>query len=66
MGDRVELRPIIERPIEPLWFVEARAIKAAFHHFKGSITHAAKALGVSRSTMYRKAIEHGLVPKKGK
>ncbi len=46
--------------VEPLEKVEARAIQRALEHFGGNQSLAAKALGISRSTLWRKLREYGL------
>jgi DNA-binding NtrC family response regulator len=41
--------------------LETLAIQSALSHFSHNVTHAAKALGMSKSTLYRKMAEKGLV-----
>lgn len=43
--------------------VERTQILRALEHFQGNHTHAAKALGISRSTLVRKIKVHGIDPK---
>lgn len=40
--------------------IEADAIRAALHHYKGHMSEAARRLGIGRSTLYRKLAELGL------
>ena len=46
--------------VEPLDVVEARAIQRALEHFGGNQSLTAKALGISRSTLWRKLREYGI------
>ena len=46
--------PGAERPIEPLWLVEKRAIEDAITRCDGNIPRAAALLEISPSTIYRK------------
>lgn len=46
--------------IEPLDRMEARAIRQALEHFGGNQSLTAKALGISRSTLWRKLREYGI------
>ncbi len=48
--------------IEPLTAVEARAIRQALETLKGNQSLAAKKLGISRSTLWRKMREYGIEP----
>lgn len=40
--------------------LEHRAVRAALKHFKGNVTQAAKALGLTRGAMYRRLEKHDL------
>ena len=40
--------------------LEHRAIRAALTHFQGNVSHAAKALGLTRGAMYRRLEKYGL------
>lgn len=40
--------------------LEHRAVRAALKHFKGNVTQAAKALGLTRGAMYRRLEKYDL------
>ncbi|QTL35921.1 sigma-54-dependent transcriptional regulator [Pseudoalteromonas viridis] len=40
--------------------LEQRAIRAALKHYQGNVSHAAKALGLTRGAMYRRLEKYGL------
>ncbi|MFC0118251.1 sigma-54-dependent transcriptional regulator [Pseudoalteromonas xiamenensis] len=40
--------------------LEQRAVRAALTHFQGNVSHAAKALGLTRGAMYRRLEKYGL------
>jgi DNA-binding NtrC family response regulator len=40
--------------------LEQRAVRAALKHFQGNVSHAAKALGLTRGAMYRRLEKYGL------
>jgi DNA-binding NtrC family response regulator len=42
--------------------MEAKAIEAAIHQYKGNLTEAAKALGIGRATLYRKVKQFHIDP----
>ena len=42
--------------------IEAHAIEAAIHQYKGNLTEAAKALGIGRATLYRKVKQYHIDP----
>lgn len=42
--------------------VERRHVEAIFHQCNGDISRTAKALGIGRSTLYRKLAEYGVLP----
>ena len=44
--------------IRPLWEIEIEAIKEALRSFNGNITDTARALQISRETLYRKLKAH--------
>jgi two-component system repressor protein LuxO len=48
------IAPGNQRPVEPLWLVEKRAIEYAIRLFEDNIARAAAALEISPSTVYRK------------
>jgi len=50
----------VQEEVEPLEVMEARAIRKALEHFDGNQSLAAKALGISRSTLWRKLKEYGI------
>ncbi len=56
-----------EAPASPASLDEAEreAILRALHHEQGNVAGAARRLGVSRSTIYRKICRHGLAPEPG-
>jgi DNA-binding NtrC family response regulator len=50
-------------PTEPLFDleqVELQTINAALRHFQGNVSHAAKALGLTRGALYRRLEKYGL------
>ncbi len=49
-----------ERTIRPLETIETEALEQALTHYKGNRRHAARALGISERTLYRKLKEKGL------
>lgn len=49
-----------ERTIRPLETIETEALEQALTHYKGNRRHAARALGLSERTLYRKLKEKGL------
>jgi transcriptional regulator of acetoin/glycerol metabolism len=40
--------------------VELQTINAALRHFQGNVSHAAKALGLTRGALYRRLEKYGL------
>ncbi|MDP2561628.1 sigma-54 dependent transcriptional regulator [Psychrobium sp. 1_MG-2023] len=40
--------------------IEQRTVRAALKHFQGNVSHAAKALGLTRGAMYRRLDKYGL------
>ena len=40
--------------------IEQNAIEKALIHFKGNVSHAAKALGLTRTSLYRRMEKYGL------
>lgn len=40
--------------------IEQRTVRAALKHFQGNVSHAAKALGLTRGAMYRRLEKYGL------
>ena len=49
-----------DRPVVPLEEVERKTIEHALTHFEGDVLHAAEALGLSRSALYRRLEKYGL------
>lgn len=43
-----------------LEIIEQRTVRAALKHFQGNVSHAAKALGLTRGAMYRRLEKYGL------
>jgi transcriptional regulator of acetoin/glycerol metabolism len=56
-----ECRTVSRRLLSPLESMERDAIVASLHGFEGNKVRAAKALGMSRATIYRKIHEYGIV-----
>ncbi|HAT09827.1 MAG TPA: Fis family transcriptional regulator, partial [Planctomycetes bacterium] len=59
-----ELTPVAEatpEAVSPLARAEAETLAAVMHRHHGDRTAAAQELGVHRSTLYRKLVEHGLI-----
>ena len=56
-----ECRTVSRRLLSPLESMERDAIVASLHGFGGNKARAAKALGMSRATIYRKIHEYGIV-----
>ncbi|MCF2858471.1 sigma-54 dependent transcriptional regulator [Pseudoalteromonas sp. SMS1] len=59
--------PVSDQPTSSLDYdtfdldvIEQRAIRAALKHFQGNVSHAAKALGLTRGAMYRRLEKYGL------
>ena len=51
---------ILEEDTFNLEVLEQRTIKAALKHYKGNVSHAAKAVGLTRGAMYRRLEKYGL------
>ncbi|MFN6971688.1 MAG: sigma-54-dependent transcriptional regulator [Rheinheimera sp.] len=47
-------------PVFDLEIVEQQTINAALRHFQGNVSHAAKALGLTRGALYRRLEKYGL------
>lgn len=60
MGQMLESEPKAELNIAKL---EEQAIKQAIHTYQGNLTQVAKALGLGRTTLYRKMEKYGLADK---
>jgi DNA-binding NtrC family response regulator len=50
----LEEPPLTPNKVQPLPLLEKEAILAAVREFRGDITAAAKALGIGKTTLYRK------------
>lgn len=54
-------QPPVEK-VQRMEDLEAQAIEAAIHQYKGNLTEAAKALGIGRATLYRKVKQYHIDP----
>ena len=48
-----------------LWEIEEEVIRLAIRHYGGRMSEVSRRLGIARSTLYRKASDHGIMDEAG-